>query len=47
MWLRMFAKFLIASSTVFIIRLIAIKDHFHLPVADTALPVDDYSTMQH
>lgn len=45
--LGMFAKFLIASSTVFIIRLIAIKYHFHLPVADTALPVDDYLTMQH
>ncbi|HCU30426.1 MAG: trimeric intracellular cation channel family protein [Sphaerochaeta sp.] len=45
--LGMFAKFLMASSTVFIIRLIAIKYHFHLPVADTALPVDDYLTMQH
>jgi Predicted membrane protein len=45
--LGMFAKFLMASSTVFIIRLIAIKYHFRLPVADTALPVDDYLTMQH
>jgi hypothetical protein len=31
---------------VFIIRLIAIKYHFHLPVADTALPVDDYLNLQ-
>jgi len=45
--LGMFAKFMMASSTVLIIRLIAIKYHFHLPVADTALPVDDYLTMQH
>lgn len=44
--LGIFPKFLIASSTVFIIRLIAIKYRFHLPVADTALPVDDYLTMQ-
>lgn len=44
--LDMFFKFLIASSTVFIIRLIAIKYKFRLPVADTALPVDDYLTMQ-
>lgn len=44
--LDMFFKFLIASSTVFIIRLIAIKYNFRLPVADTALPVDDYLTMQ-
>jgi len=45
--LGMFEKFLAASSTVFIIRLIAIKYKFRLPVADTALPVDDYLTMQH
>jgi len=44
--LGMFEKFLAASSTVFIIRLIAIKYRFRLPVADTALPVDDYLTMQ-
>lgn len=44
--LGIFGKFLIAGSTVFIIRLIAIKYRFHLPVADTALPVDDYLTMQ-
>ncbi|NLE16756.1 MAG: trimeric intracellular cation channel family protein [Spirochaetales bacterium] len=44
--LGMFEKFLAASSTVFIIRLIAIKYKFRLPVADTALPVDDYLTMQ-
>ncbi len=44
--LGIFPKFLIASSTVFVIRLIAIKYRFHLPVADTALPVDDYLTMQ-
>ncbi|ADY12466.1 trimeric intracellular cation channel family protein [Sphaerochaeta globosa] len=43
--LGIFSKFLIASGTVFIIRLIAIKYRFHLPVADTALPVDDYLTM--
>jgi uncharacterized membrane protein YeiH len=35
--LGIFPKFLIASSTVFVIRLIAIKYRFHLPVADTAL----------
>lgn len=44
--LGLFGKFMIASSTVFIIRLIAIKYHFHLPVADTALPVDDYLNLQ-
>jgi len=44
--LGLFAKFMIASSAVFIIRLIAIKYHFHLPVADTALPVDDYLNLQ-
>ena len=44
--LGMFEKFLAASSTVFIIRLIAIKYKFRLPVADTALPVDDYLTLQ-
>ncbi len=44
--LGLFGKFMIASSTVFIIRLIAIKYRFHLPVADTALPVDDYLNLQ-
>ncbi len=44
--LGLFSKFLIVSSAVFVIRLIAIKYRFHLPVADTALPVDDYLTMQ-
>ncbi len=39
--LDLFSKFVIVSSVVFLIRLIAIKYHFHLPVADTALPVDD------
>ncbi|MFA6732961.1 MAG: TRIC cation channel family protein, partial [Sphaerochaeta sp.] len=44
--LGLFAKFMIVSGAVFIIRLIAIKYHFHLPVADTALPVDDYLNLQ-
>ena len=44
--LGLFGKFMIASSTVFIIRLISIKYRFHLPVADTALPVDDYLNLQ-
>ncbi|MEA4859268.1 hypothetical protein SDC9_89724 [bioreactor metagenome] len=44
--LGLFGKFMIASSTVFIIRLLAIKYRFHLPVADTALPVDDYLNLQ-
>ncbi|MGE4455021.1 MAG: trimeric intracellular cation channel family protein [Sphaerochaeta sp.] len=37
----LFGKFMIASGLVFLIRLIAIKYRFHLPVANTALPVDD------
>ncbi|MGE4584594.1 MAG: trimeric intracellular cation channel family protein [Sphaerochaeta sp.] len=44
--LGLFGKFIVVSLLVFIIRLIAIKYRFHLPVADTALPVDDYLTMQ-
>lgn len=44
--LGIFGKFMIAGSTVFIIRIIAIKFNFHLPVANTALPVDDHLTMQ-
>ena len=44
--LGLFAKFMIVSVAVFIIRLIAIKYRFHLPVADTALPVDDYLNLQ-
>jgi len=44
--LGLFAKFMIVSVAVFIIRLVAIKYRFHLPVADTALPVDDYLNLQ-
>ncbi|MDD3902796.1 MAG: trimeric intracellular cation channel family protein [Sphaerochaeta sp.] len=39
-------NFLVTASVVLVIRSIAIKYRFHLPVADTALPVDDYLTMQ-
>ena len=39
-------NFLITTCVVLVIRIIAIKYKFHLPIADTALPVDDYLTMQ-
>lgn len=40
--LGLLSKFIIASSVVFLIRIVAIKYNFHLPpVANTALPVDD------
>ncbi len=38
-------KFLITTMVVFIIRLVAIKYNFHLPVAKTALPVEDHLSM--
>ncbi|MGH0053870.1 MAG: trimeric intracellular cation channel family protein, partial [Sphaerochaetaceae bacterium] len=41
----LFGKFIITSSVVFLIRLIAITYKFHLPVANTALPVDDQQTL--
>ncbi len=40
------AKFLIVTAVVFLIRVVAIKYHFHLPVAATALPVDDHLKME-
>jgi uncharacterized membrane protein YeiH len=39
--LGLLSKFIIASSVVFLIRIVAIRYNFHLPVAKTALPVDD------
>lgn len=39
-------KFLIVTFLVFFIRVVAIKYNFHLPVASTALPVDDHLTME-
>jgi len=44
--LGVFTKFVIASMVVFLLRVLAIKYRFHLPVADTALPVDDHLTLQ-
>lgn len=38
-------KFLITTMVVFIIRLVAIKYKFQLPVAKTALPVEDHLSM--
>lgn len=38
-------KFLIVTFLVFLIRLIAIRYNVHLPVASTALPVDDHLNM--
>ncbi len=38
-------KFLITTVVVFIIRLVAIRYNFHLPVAKTALPVEDHLSM--
>lgn len=43
--LGILGKFALATSVVFLIRLIAIRYHFHLPVADTALPVEDHLTL--
>ena len=43
--LGLLGKFLACTFLVLAIRLIAIKFKFHLPVAKTALPVDDYLTM--
>lgn len=40
------AKFLIVTAVVFLIRVVAIKYNFHLPVAATALPVDDHLKME-
>ena len=40
------AKFLIVTFLVFFIRVVAIKYNFQLPVASTALPVDDHLTME-
>lgn len=40
------AKFLIVTVVVFLIRVVAIKYNFHLPVAATALPVDDHLKME-
>ena len=40
------SKFLIVVCLVFVIRLLAIKYNFHLPVASTALPVDDHLNME-
>ena len=40
------AKFLIVTFLVFLIRVVAIKYDFQLPVASTALPVDDHLTME-
>lgn len=39
-------KFLIVTFLVFFIRVVAIKYNFQLPVASTALPVDDHLTME-
>ena len=44
--LNTLAKFLIVTFLVFFIRVVAIKYNFHLPVASTALPVDDHLTME-
>ena len=41
-----FSKFIIVTGIVFLIRVLAIKYQFHLPVAETAMPVDDHLTMQ-
>ncbi|MFA6776590.1 MAG: trimeric intracellular cation channel family protein [Sphaerochaetaceae bacterium] len=38
----LFPAFLITSFVVVAIRVVAIRYQFHLPVADTALPVDDH-----
>lgn len=44
--LTLLPKFLITTLVVFVIRLVAIKFRFQLPVAKTALPVEDHLTMQ-
>ncbi len=44
--LETLAKFLIVTFLVFLIRVVAIKYDFQLPVASTALPVDDHLTME-
>lgn len=44
--LNTLAKFLIVTFLVFFIRVVAIKYNFQLPVASTALPVDDHLTME-
>lgn len=43
--LGLLTKFFVTTLLVFGIRLLVIKYKFHLPVANTALPVDDYLTM--
>ncbi|NBK23944.1 MAG: trimeric intracellular cation channel family protein, partial [Spirochaetia bacterium] len=43
--LSLLPKFLITTMVVFIIRLVAIKFNFQLPVAKTALPVEDHLSM--
>ena len=43
--LSLLPKFLITTMVVFIIRLVAIKYKFQLPVARTALPVEDHLSM--
>ncbi|HKM05435.1 MAG TPA: trimeric intracellular cation channel family protein [Sphaerochaeta sp.] len=43
--LSLLSKFLITTMVVFIIRLVAIKYKFQLPVARTALPVEDHLSM--
>lgn len=44
--LNTLVKFLIVTFLVFFIRVVAIKYNFQLPVASTALPVDDHLTME-
>ncbi|MDT4762559.1 trimeric intracellular cation channel family protein [Sphaerochaeta sp. PS] len=44
--LTLLPKFLITTLVVFVIRLVAIKFRIQLPVARTALPVEDHLTMQ-
>lgn len=43
--LEILAKFLIVTTLVFVIRVLAIWFSFHLPVASTAPPVDDHPSM--
>ncbi|MFA5699580.1 MAG: trimeric intracellular cation channel family protein [Sphaerochaeta sp.] len=44
--LGLFELFLIVTAIVFFLRVLAIKLKINLPVADTALPVDDHLTMR-
>ncbi|WP_320128288.1 trimeric intracellular cation channel family protein [uncultured Sphaerochaeta sp.] len=44
--LGLLGRFLVCTFVVLFIRLLAIRYKFHLPVAKTALPVDDHLTMQ-